>query len=129
MMHVSPHLASPCWSSEAYPSSASEIHINAFRQTCFPIFDVLSLLVGTHGFAALSRPGHWNPHALFTVAYIFLFVKSSTSYGRQPVLSPVSYLFPVTFNTKSTPSWMHSELHCPTVNHPGAENGMNKTTY
>jgi hypothetical protein len=26
-------------------------------------------------------------------------------------------------------AWMHSELHSPPINHPGAENGMNKTTY
>jgi hypothetical protein len=84
--------------------------------------------VGTRGFITLSRPGHWNPHALFIVAYIFLFVESSPSYGRQPVLGLVSYIFPVAFNTKSTPSWMHSELDSPAVNHLGAENGMNKTT-
>ncbi len=29
-----------------------------------------------------------NPHALFTAAYIFLFVESSPSYGRRPVLGP-----------------------------------------
>jgi hypothetical protein len=101
------------------------LHHNAiFYEMSF----IYMLLVGTRGFAALSRPGHWNPHALFTAAYIFLFTESSPSYGRRPVLGPVSYLFPVTFNTKSTPSWMHSELHSPAVNHPGAENGMNKTT-
>jgi len=37
-------------------------------------------------------------HALFfTAAYFFLFVESSPSYGRRPVLRPFSYLFPVTF--------------------------------
>jgi hypothetical protein len=73
-------------------------------------------------------PGYWNPHALFTTAYIFLFAENSPSYDRQLVFGPVSYLFPVTFNTKSTPSWMHFELHFPAINHPGAKNGMNKTT-
>jgi len=29
-----------------------------------------------------------NPHALFTVAYIFLFAESSPSYGLRPVLGP-----------------------------------------
>jgi hypothetical protein len=76
----------------------------------------------------VALPGHWNPHALFTVAHIFFFVESSPSYGRQLMLDPVFYFFPVTFNTKSTPSWMHFELHFSIVNHPGAENGMNKIT-
>jgi hypothetical protein len=39
----------------------------------------------------------FNPHALFTIVYIFLFAETSPSYDRQLVLSLVSYLFPVTF--------------------------------
>jgi hypothetical protein len=72
-----------------------------------------------------------NPHVLFTAAYIFLFAESSPSYGRQPVLGPSLFSmssgrrklpreFRPFFLRIKIPSWMHSELHSPVVNHPGA---------
>jgi hypothetical protein len=60
--------------------------------------------VGTHDFAALSRLGHWNPHAFFIAAYIFLFAESSPSYGRRPVFGPISFFF-------SSLSTLNQHLH------------------